>query len=128
VSIVMSFDTGPFFFSPMFQKIVAIVSGGASGLGAATASYLARHGGRVIVADLAGSREGFIRLKESISGGDDGDGDGGSTAMGSLVFAAADVTSEIEITSALDEAEEAFGEYGTLFAPRPRPRPSSASR
>ena len=36
----------------MLSSVVAIVSGGASGLGGATASYLVRHGARVVVADL----------------------------------------------------------------------------
>ncbi|KAL9184407.1 hypothetical protein ACHAXT_002493 [Thalassiosira profunda] len=82
----------------MLQNVVAIVSGGASGLGAATASYLVRNGARVMVADLPTAQEQFQRLEESVG------------EFGSLKFAKADVTSEGEVTFALDMAEEEFGE------------------
>ena len=36
-------------------RVVALVTGGASGLGKATAARLARQGGRVVIADLLGS-------------------------------------------------------------------------
>eukprot|EP01083_Nonionella_stella_P168131 566829_1 len=85
----------------MFQGVVAIVSGGASGLGAATASYLARGGARVVVADLPHAREQFRKLEASASSGD---------GCGSLQFAPTDVTSEDDISSALDMAEKEFGE------------------
>jgi hypothetical protein len=139
-------------FGKMFHNVIAIVSGGASGLGAATASYLVRHGARVIVADLPAARENFLTLKESLLAtmtttttttssreGGSGCGDGGGAASsagssecgggggGSIEFAAADVTSECEISSALDMAEEAFGDRGkhTLFV-HPRTHPLSS--
>lgn len=46
----------------MLRNVVAIVSGGSSGLGAATASHIVRHGGRVIVADLPHAHSHFLRL------------------------------------------------------------------
>ena len=46
----------------MLRNVVAIVSGGSSGLGAATASYIVRNGGRVVVADLPSSKDHFLRL------------------------------------------------------------------
>ena len=86
-----------------FQNVIAIVSGGASGLGAATASYLVRNGARVVVADLPQAKEQFLKLEASVSGDD---------TIGSLKFAEADVTSEDEVSSALDMTEEEFGEHG----------------
>lgn len=46
----------------MLRNVVAIVSGGSSGLGAATSAYIVRHGGRVVVADLPSSKDHFLRL------------------------------------------------------------------
>ncbi len=107
----------------MFQNVVAIVSGGASGLGAATASYLVRHGARVIVADLPRARENFLTLRESLATSSRGGGGAGSDCVGggSIEFAPADVTSEGEISSALDMAEEAFGEHGEHVRPHTHP-------
>lgn len=85
----------------MFQNVVAIVSGGASGLGAATASYLVRHGARVVVADLPHTQEQFLKL-EAFTSSDDG--------SGSLKFAKVDVRSEDDVSFALDMVEEEFGE------------------
>ena len=87
----------------MFQNVVAIVSGGASGLGAATASYLVRHGARVVVADLPHTQEQFLKL-EAFTSSDDG--------SGSLKFAKVDVRSEDDVSFALDMVEEEFGEQG----------------
>jgi NAD(P)-dependent dehydrogenase (short-subunit alcohol dehydrogenase family) len=126
----------------MFRNVIAIVSGGASGLGAATASYLVRHGARVIVADLPVARTNFLTLKESLlattttttttSRGGDGDGgagsEGGGGGGGSIEFAAADVTSECEISSALDMAEEAFGDHGKRALCSVRPPHAIRSR
>lgn len=98
----------------MFQHVIAIVSGGASGLGAATSSYLVRHGARVIVVDLPNAHDGFLKLKEETMNmhviiDDD------NVMAGSLEFAAANVTNEDEISSALDKAAELFGEQGELL-------------
>lgn len=98
----------------MFQHVIAIVSGGASGLGAATSSYLVRHGARVIVVDLPNAHDGFLKLKEGTMNmhviiDDD------NVMAGSLEFAAANVTNEDEISSALDKAAELFGEQGELL-------------
>lgn len=88
----------------MFKHITAIVSGGASGLGGATASYLARNGARVLVADLPQAEERFLTLEASVGSND--------SSFGSLKFAKTDVRSEDDITFALDMAEEEFGEQG----------------
>ncbi|MFF9221708.1 3-hydroxyacyl-CoA dehydrogenase [Streptomyces viridosporus] len=73
---------------------VALVTGGASGLGLATVRKLAASGARVVIADLPSS-PGKAVAEEL--------GDG-------VVFAPADVTSEQDITAALDAAQE----LGTL--------------
>lgn len=95
------------------QHVIAIVSGGASGLGAATSSYLVRHGARVIVVDLPNAHDRFLKLKEEIMNMHTDDNN--HIMAGSLEFAAANVTNEDEISSALDKAAELFGEQGELY-------------
>lgn len=69
----------------------AVVSGGASGLGAATARALARRGARVAILDLDAERG--ARLAGEIHG----------------LFCAADVTDAGAVAAALDRAEAAHG-------------------
>ncbi len=72
---------------------VALVTGGASGLGAATVRALVEAGGRAVIVDRAGSP-----------------GEEVARAHGAAVrFAAADVTSEAEVAAAIARAVEAFG-------------------
>jgi NAD(P)-dependent dehydrogenase (short-subunit alcohol dehydrogenase family) len=73
------------------QGIGALVTGGASGLGEATARALAKRGAKVAILDLPSSR--------------------GEQVAGDLggVFAPADVTSEGDVTAALDRAVRACG-------------------
>jgi NAD(P)-dependent dehydrogenase (short-subunit alcohol dehydrogenase family) len=73
---------------------VALVTGGASGLGLATARRLVKAGGKAVLVDLPSSK-----------------GDEAAASLdGGAVFAAADVTDEAEVRSALDAA----GELGQL--------------
>ena len=73
---------------------VALVTGGASGLGLATARRLVKAGGKAVLVDLPSSR-----------------GDEAAASLdGGAVFAAADVTDEAAVRSALDAA----GELGPL--------------
>ena len=73
---------------------VAVVTGGASGLGLATARRLVKAGAKAVLVDLPSSN-----------------GDEVARSMdGAAVFAAADVTDEAAVRSALDAA----GELGTL--------------
>jgi 3-hydroxyacyl-CoA dehydrogenase/3-hydroxy-2-methylbutyryl-CoA dehydrogenase len=95
----------------MLRNVVAIVSGGASGLGAATASYLVRYGARVIVVDLPNSHDRFLKLKNEMTTTMHND----DNIVGSLEFAPANVTNEDEISLALDKAAELFGEQGGLY-------------
>ncbi len=71
--------------------IGAIVTGGASGLGAATARALAARGARVTILDLNG--EAAEAMAAQIGG----------------LGVAADAASEEQVTAALDRATEAFG-------------------
>ncbi|WP_109529506.1 MULTISPECIES: 3-hydroxyacyl-CoA dehydrogenase [Nocardia] len=70
------------------ENAVAVVTGGASGLGLATVRELHGQGAKVVIVDLPSS-SGETVAKEL--------GDG-------AVFAAADVTDEAQITAALDQA------------------------
>jgi NAD(P)-dependent dehydrogenase (short-subunit alcohol dehydrogenase family) len=70
----------------------ALVAGGASGLGEATARELARRGARVAIADLNAERG--QALADELGG----------------VFSPADVTDETAVATAVQAAVEAFGE------------------
>lgn len=73
------------------DRVSAIVTGGASGLGGATAALLAANGARVTIIDL------------NIAAGE-----AAATAIGAT-FAEADVTDEASVARALDSAERANG-------------------
>jgi NAD(P)-dependent dehydrogenase (short-subunit alcohol dehydrogenase family) len=75
------------------QGIGAVVTGGGSGLGEATARALASRGARVAILDLGRSRG--AEVAKSI-------GD-------AAIFCEADVASEEQVTAALDRAVELFG-------------------
>ena len=84
--------TGRVACSPMrIEGAGALVAGGASGLGEATARELAARGARVAIADL--NEERGRALAEELGG----------------VFATADVTDEGAVQAAVDTAVEAFG-------------------
>ncbi|XP_029195182.2 3-hydroxyacyl-CoA dehydrogenase type-2-like [Acropora millepora] len=76
------------------QKTVCLVTGGASGLGRATAQRLIRNGARVVIADLPKS-----------------DGDNAAKELGenSCYFSPTDVTSEADVRQAIQLANEKFG-------------------
>ncbi len=75
------------------QGIGAVVTGGGSGLGEATARALAARGARVAILDLGRSKG--AEVAKSI-------GD-------AAIFCEADVASEEQVTAALDRAVESFG-------------------
>jgi NAD(P)-dependent dehydrogenase (short-subunit alcohol dehydrogenase family) len=77
----------------------ALVTGGASGLGEATARELVRRGGRVVILDLG--RSPGARLTAELG-------------AGAARFAPADVTSEEQVRAALDQAIAAFGPLRVL--------------
>ncbi len=75
------------------KDVTTIVTGGASGLGEATAHLLAERGARVAILDLGHSKGTEVAAKIGPS----------------ALFAEADVTSESTVAAALDRAREAFG-------------------
>ncbi|XP_063986907.1 3-hydroxyacyl-CoA dehydrogenase type-2 [Diachasmimorpha longicaudata] len=77
----------------MLKNVVALVTGGASGLGRGTAQRFVRNGGKVVIADLP------------ISKGNEVAQELGENA----VFTPVDVTSETDIIQALEIAKEKFG-------------------
>jgi 3-hydroxyacyl-CoA dehydrogenase/3-hydroxy-2-methylbutyryl-CoA dehydrogenase len=92
----------------MLSRTVAIVTGGSSGLGAATASFLVRNGGRVIVADLGHQHDSFLKMAETL--GVTVDSTEVTREGPGLAFAETDVTDAFMVEAALDLAEQRFGE------------------
>ncbi|XP_055684746.1 3-hydroxyacyl-CoA dehydrogenase type-2 [Lutzomyia longipalpis] len=77
----------------MFKNAVALVTGGASGLGRATVERFAKSGARVVICDLKTSKGADV-----------------SKDLGSnVVFVPVDVTFEGDVTKALEVAKEKFG-------------------
>jgi 3-hydroxyacyl-CoA dehydrogenase / 3-hydroxy-2-methylbutyryl-CoA dehydrogenase len=75
------------------RDITAVVTGGGSGLGAATAREIVARGGRVAILDLGISKGAEV-----------------AASLGeAAVFSEADVTDEEQVTAALDAAIERFG-------------------
>lgn len=92
----------------ILSRTVAIVTGGSSGLGAATASFLVRNGGRVLVADLGHQYDSFLKMAETLGVTVD---TAEVTREGpGLAFAETDVTDASMVEAALDFAEQRFGE------------------
>jgi 3-hydroxyacyl-CoA dehydrogenase/3-hydroxy-2-methylbutyryl-CoA dehydrogenase len=92
----------------ILSRTVAIVTGGSSGLGAATASFLVRNGGRVIVADLGHQYDTFLKMAETL--GVTVDSTEVTREGPGLAFAETDVTDASMVEAALDFAEQRFGE------------------
>ncbi|UVJ40202.1 SDR family NAD(P)-dependent oxidoreductase [Arthrobacter sp. CJ23] len=78
---------------------VALITGGASGLGAATAKRLFDAGASVVLLDLASSQGEAYAAELNASGHSAGD-----DSAPRAVFAAADVTSEEQVQAAVDAA------------------------
>ena len=87
---------------------VALITGGASGLGAATARRLFDAGASVVVVDLPSSRgEEFAAELNGLGGTGTragASGAAGAAAGGTAVFVPADVTSEDQVQAAVDAA------------------------
>ncbi len=82
---------------------VAIVTGGASGIGAACAGTLAREGARVVLTDLDDARGEALAARLSAAGGD-------------AVFLHQDVTDEARWAAVIAEVEARFGRLDILVA------------
>jgi 3-hydroxyacyl-CoA dehydrogenase/3-hydroxy-2-methylbutyryl-CoA dehydrogenase len=94
----------------ILSRTVAIVTGGSSGLGAATASFLVRNGGRVLVADLGHQYDSFLQMAETLGVTVNTDTTEVTREGPGLAFAETDVTDPFMVESALDFAEQRFGE------------------
>lgn len=80
------------------KGLTAVITGGASGLGGATAQRLAEHGANVVLLDRDEER-----------------GEAHAQTIGAAArFVKADVTDEASVQSALDEAASAFGAVNVL--------------
>jgi meso-butanediol dehydrogenase/(S,S)-butanediol dehydrogenase/diacetyl reductase len=77
-----------------FDGKTVVVTGGSSGIGAATASLFARAGAQVLVADLNVPAER---------------GEGGPTQPDSIIYARCDVGSEADMSAIFDVARDRFG-------------------
>eukprot|EP01083_Nonionella_stella_P137842 419426_1 len=97
----------------MLRNVVGIVSGGASGLGAASVAHIIRHGGRAIVADLPHQKDTYLRLaaectaEAALRSHSDRDDKGNKPV---IAFSPVNVTDENQISAALDLAEQEFGQ------------------
>lgn len=80
---------------------VAVVTGGASGIGRATCHRMAAEGARVVVADLRA--DGAVDVAAEIT-----------AAGGAAVGVGADVTSEADVASMIEAAIESFGRIDVL--------------
>jgi NAD(P)-dependent dehydrogenase (short-subunit alcohol dehydrogenase family) len=80
---------------------VAVVTGGASGIGRATAETLAREGAAVVIADIDGERA------ESVAAGINAEG-------GVAVAVTADVSVEADVVTMVDCAMDSFGRLDVL--------------
>jgi NAD(P)-dependent dehydrogenase (short-subunit alcohol dehydrogenase family) len=94
-----------------------LITGGSSGLGAACTEMLARRGARIVVADLAPSRDGVP-----------------AEIADRVLFTRTDVTSETDMRAAIAAGEERFGSLrgavacaGVLYAERVLGRTGIAS-
>ena len=83
-----------------FAGSVAVISGGASGIGLATAGALRERGGHVVLADI--NAEGLLNAQEELRRGNAG-------AQGEVLTVPVDVTNEAQVRELMKRAEEAFG-------------------
>lgn len=81
---------------------VALITGGASGIGEATARLFVRHGAKVVVADM---QDDLGRALSEDIGSD-----------GSVTFAHCDVTSESDMRNAVDGAVAKYGKLDIMFS------------
>jgi NAD(P)-dependent dehydrogenase (short-subunit alcohol dehydrogenase family) len=86
----------------MLTGRVAVVTGGGSGIGAATAALLAREGACVVIAGRSAER-GEAQVRSIPSGN------------GSAVFVQTDVTDATAVTALMNQAVEKYGRIDVLF-------------
>lgn len=89
---------------------VAIITGGASGIGAATAKLFVENGAKVIVADIQDKR-GISLCKELAGVYDDDDLDYDSVVS----YVHCDVTSDSDVKNAVDTAVSKYGKLDIMY-------------
>jgi meso-butanediol dehydrogenase / (S,S)-butanediol dehydrogenase / diacetyl reductase len=94
-----------------FAGRVAVVTGGASGIGLASAARLLDEGATVVIADLDG--EGAARAAEELLAGAAAGGDAGAASRAEAV--AADVTCSDDVRRLVDGVVAAHGRIDVLF-------------
>ncbi|MBM7693829.1 NAD(P)-dependent dehydrogenase (short-subunit alcohol dehydrogenase family) [Peribacillus deserti] len=81
------------------KECVAVITGGASGLGEATVRHVAARGGKAVILDLAKGR-----------------GEELADELGrNVVYCHTDVTCEEQVTAALNKAQTEFGSFNTVI-------------
>jgi len=91
----------------MLRNVVSIVSGGASGLGAATVDHIIRHGGKAMVADLPKQFDYYLRIAAEATAIAPKKKEKEECVIG---FSPVNILEEDTIKEALDLCEEKFGE------------------
>lgn len=89
----------------LLEDRVALITGGASGLGRATASLFAAHGAKVVIADVVDGEAGCACAAE-IAG----------DAAGDVTYVRADVRSTADVEAAVRRAEEGYGKLDAVVA------------
>lgn len=80
------------------QGKVAVITGGASGIGAATAKLFSEHGAKLVLVDL----------QEDL-------GTSFAQELPEAIFVKADVTNEEQVANVFEKAKEAFGQVDIVF-------------
>lgn len=80
------------------QGKVAVITGGASGIGAATAKLFSEHGAKLVLVDL----------QEDL-------GTSFAQELPDAIFVKADVTNEEQVANVFEKAKEAFGQVDIVF-------------
>src|SRR5450755_1380885 len=83
-----------------FARSVAVITGGASGIGFATAGALRERGAHVVLADI--NADGLLKAQEQLR-------QRNSSAQGEILTVTTDVTSESQVQAMMKQASDAFG-------------------
>ena len=84
------------------QGIVAVITGGASGMGRSTALLFAREGAKVVVGDVDVGAGASLEVEAAAAGG-------------VVAFQRCDVSVESDVAALVAEAESRFGKLDTIF-------------
>ncbi|CAL1386499.1 unnamed protein product [Linum trigynum] len=100
---------GSSLLNPIAQRLqgkVAFITGGASGIGAATARLFARHGAKVVIADLQSDlgRSVADEISSEVS------------TPNAVTYSRCDITSDPDVGAAVDAAVSAHGKLDVMFS------------